>query len=60
MRGAYRRRELELLHEEGERVYVRGTLRDGDLVVIEGLQRLVPDLIVRLAGDDAFTTFGEL
>jgi len=55
-----RRRELELLHEDGPRVYARGTLRDGDLFVVEGLQRLIPDLRVRLAGDDALTSIGAL
>lgn len=43
------RRELELLHEESERVYVRGTLRDGELVVSRGLHRLAPGLPVRVA-----------
>lgn len=55
-----RRRELEVIHEDGERVYARGTLRSGELVVTRGLQRLVPDLHVRLAGDEARTLQGEL
>jgi RND family efflux transporter MFP subunit len=50
------RRELELLHLAGDRVYVRGTLRDGEQVVAEGLQRLVPDQLVRLAPESAFST----
>ena len=36
------RRELELLHQAGDRVFVRGTLSDGEVVVVGGLQRLVP------------------
>ena len=50
------RRELEIIHHEGDRVFARGTLRDGELVVAEGLSRLVPEQLVRLAPDDAFTT----
>ena len=48
------RRELEVLHTDGNRVYVRGTLQDGEQVVSEGLQRLVPGQRVRLAASDAF------
>ena len=44
-----RRRELEVLHQEVDRVFVRGTLSDGELVVSEGLHRLVPDQRVRSA-----------
>jgi hypothetical protein len=36
------RRLVEVLHTEAKRVYVRGTLRDGDLVVSTGVQRIVP------------------
>ena len=42
------RRELELVHEESDRVYVQGTLNEGDIVVQEGLQRLVPGQLVVL------------
>ncbi len=38
-----KRRELELLHVDGDSVFVRGTLTGGELVVTEGLQRLVPN-----------------
>ncbi len=51
-----RRRELEILHHEVDRVFVRGTLSDDEPIVLEGLQRLVPDQLVRIAADDAFTT----
>ena len=41
--GRYRveRRQVEVLHAEGDRVYVRGTLRDGERIVSEGTHRLV-------------------
>ncbi len=38
-----KRRELELLYVDGDNVFVRGTLSSGELVVTEGLQRLIPD-----------------
>lgn len=44
-----RRRELEILHVDGNRAFVRGTLGDGELVVADGLQRLTPDQRVKLA-----------
>ncbi len=53
-----RRRELEVVHQEADRVFVRGTLSDGEMVVVEGLHRLVPDQLVRIAAADAFTTLG--
>ena len=52
------RRELEVIHLAGDAVYVRGTLQGGEQVVIEGLQRLVPEQLVRIATDDAFSTTG--
>jgi RND family efflux transporter MFP subunit len=45
-------RELQLLHSEEDRAFVRGTLRDGDVVVQSGLHRLVPGQSVRMAGSD--------
>lgn len=33
---------VEIIHQEGDRVYVRGAIRDGDLVVLDGLQRITP------------------
>ena len=45
------RRDVEIVHVDSERVFVRGTLADGDVVVQEGLQRLVPEQRVRLASD---------
>ena len=41
------RRLLEVTHQEADRVFVRGALRDGDAVVAEGIQRLVPGQLVR-------------
>ncbi len=43
------RRELELLHTQLDRVYVRGALQLRERVVSAGIQRLVPGLHVRLA-----------
>ncbi len=33
---------VEIVHQTGERVYVRGAVRDGDRVIIDGLQRITP------------------
>ena len=33
---------VEIVHQDGDRVFVRGALRDGDRVVIDGLQRITP------------------
>ena len=46
-----RRRELEVAHQEVDRVFVRGTLSDGELVVSDGLHRLVPDQRFRSASN---------
>ncbi len=45
-------RELQLLHSEEHRAFVRGTLRDGEVVVASGLHRLVPRQWVRMATPD--------
>ena len=42
-------RDLEVLFTEGERTLVRGVLREGDRIVAEGLNRIVPGQIVRAA-----------
>ena len=41
--GRYRveHRQVEVLHAEGDRLYVRGTLRDGERIVSGGTHRLV-------------------
>lgn len=36
------RRQLEILHQDGERLFVRGALTDGDRIVGAGMHRLVP------------------
>jgi hypothetical protein len=41
------RREVEIVHLEKDRVFVRGTVQPGELVVIQGLHILVPGLSVR-------------
>lgn len=33
---------VEILHQDGERVFVRGAVRDGDRVIVDGLQRITP------------------
>ncbi|EDP61612.1 efflux transporter, RND family, MFP subunit [alpha proteobacterium BAL199] len=43
------RREVEVLQTETERVFVRGTIEDGDLIVTDGVHRVVPGQIVRLS-----------
>ncbi|MBK8979946.1 MAG: HlyD family efflux transporter periplasmic adaptor subunit [Planctomycetes bacterium] len=42
-----RRAALELLHVDGERAFVRGTLQDGDAVLASGVQRVVAGQRVR-------------
>lgn len=39
--------QLDLIHADAERAFVRGTLRDGDRVVATGVHRLVPGQAVR-------------
>ncbi|NEQ99569.1 MAG: hypothetical protein F6K30_23170 [Cyanothece sp. SIO2G6] len=47
-RGAFRieQRELEVLHTQSDRVFVRGTLQQNDQVVINGNHRFVVDQLV--------------
>lgn len=33
---------VDIVHQSGDRVYVRGAVRDGDRVIIDGLQRITP------------------
>lgn len=46
--GVIRRNAVEILHVESRRVYVRGTLKDGDAVVRSGIHRLVPGQAVKV------------
>jgi multidrug efflux pump subunit AcrA (membrane-fusion protein) len=41
------RRDVEVLHTESDRVFVRGTLDAGDLVIDGGTHRIVPGQSVR-------------
>lgn len=41
-------RPVEVLHEQSDRVYVRGAIEDGERVVVEGLHRIVPGQTVRI------------
>ncbi len=40
-------RSVEILHQESDRVLVRGTLGEGDTIVASGVHRLVPGQFVR-------------
>ncbi|MEO1763773.1 MAG: efflux RND transporter periplasmic adaptor subunit, partial [Cyanobacteria bacterium J06629_18] len=44
-------RTVEILHQESDRVLVRGTLQPGDRIVANGVHRLVPGQIVRPIGE---------
>lgn len=39
-------KDVELLHQEGDRAFVRGGLEDGELIVANGLHRLVAGMAV--------------
>ncbi|MEM8722058.1 MAG: efflux RND transporter periplasmic adaptor subunit [Cyanobacteria bacterium P01_G01_bin.39] len=41
------RRYVELLETQGDRVLVRGTLQEGDEIIIDGTHRLVPGQLVK-------------
>ncbi len=42
-----RPRPVTLVHTDGRRAYVRGVLETGDLIILEGLQRVTPNQPVR-------------
>ncbi len=44
-------RSVEILHQESDRVLVRGTLQAGDRIVANGIHRLVPGQMVRPIGE---------
>jgi RND family efflux transporter MFP subunit len=50
--GVVERRELEILHQETDRVFVRGTLASDDRVVVAGIHRLVPGQSVQITSTD--------
>ena len=37
---------VEVIHTDGDRAYVRGAVRDGDLLILDGLQRITPGQVV--------------
>lgn len=39
-------RQVEIVEQSGSRVFVRGVLQSGDLVVVSGRQRLTPGMHV--------------
>lgn len=39
---------VEIIHTDGERAYVRGAVRNGDLIILDGLQRVAPGQPVTL------------
>jgi RND family efflux transporter MFP subunit len=41
------RREIEIIAMRDERVYVRGMIKDGDQLIVGGLQKVVPGLLVQ-------------
>ncbi|MEL6330246.1 MAG: efflux RND transporter periplasmic adaptor subunit [Planctomycetota bacterium] len=43
------RREVEIMRPGSERAYVRGSIREGEAIVVDGKQRLVPGMRVRPA-----------
>ncbi|PMB10754.1 efflux transporter periplasmic adaptor subunit [Fischerella thermalis CCMEE 5273] len=44
------RRDVEVVHTEGDRVLVRGAIESGDNVIVDGIQRIVPGQLVHIAG----------
>ena len=42
------RRQVEVLHTDARRAFVRGAVQQGDVLVATGLQRLVPGQLVRV------------
>jgi len=47
------RRQVELLHTEGDQAFVRGVVNQGDRIVAESTQRLVPGQIVQISKGDS-------
>lgn len=43
------RRNIEVLHTQNERVLVRGMLKEGDSIIVNGTHRIVPNQLVRIA-----------
>lgn len=49
------RREVEIVHTDGDRALVRGTVFGGDRVIIAGTHRVVPGQRIQLQSGDAST-----
>ena len=48
---------VEIVHSDGDRAYVRGGLRDGDLIIVDGLHRITPgQRVLPNSGDIALTS----
>ncbi|MCP5055508.1 MAG: hypothetical protein GY937_02155 [bacterium] len=47
------RRDLQVVHVETDRVYVTGTLNDGDRIVTSGVHRIVEGQLVRATEETA-------
>ena len=47
-RAVYRvvRQDLQILHPESDRVFVKGTLQPGNQVILRGVQRVTPGQLV--------------
>jgi RND family efflux transporter MFP subunit len=55
--GHYVRFEnVQILYTDGDRVYVTGTIADGDIIIADGLKRLAPKQRVRLVPSNTLTT----
>lgn len=50
------RREVDVLHLESDRAFVRGVVNEGDRIITDGIQRLVPGQIVQLDSTDKTET----
>lgn len=46
-------RPVEIIYQDTDRVFVRGTVEPGDAIIRAGLQRVVPGQFVRLASESA-------
>lgn len=51
--SALESRTVEVVYTDGDRAYVRGALRQGEHVVVNGTQRLVPGQLVSVINDAA-------
>ena len=52
--------ELELLHQQGNRVYVAGAIKPGDQVIVSGVHRIVDGQVVQAMPISNSATFDEI